>query len=131
MYCEFKLNKNNLVNNALTLFRLKALDKEIKFEIQLIDEKLYLAFNSGSNLYLLKSPIETKGLDRFIITYDENMCEFRNLIDHKVITDFKFNNFNPFAMHGDLSISHSDTAIRELAYYPVVTKSNDQLFFLN
>ena len=71
------------------------------------------------------------GLDRFIITYDENMCEFRNLIDHKVITDFKFNNFNPFAMHGDLSISHSDTAIRELAYYPVVTKSNDQLFFLN
>ena len=131
LYCEFKLNKNNLVNNALTLFRLKALDKEIKFEIQLIDEKLYLAFNSGSNLYLLKSPIETKGLDRFIITYDENMCEFRNLIDHKVITDFKFNNFNPFAMYGDLSISHSDTAIRELAYYPVVTKSNDQLFFLN
>ena len=53
------------------------------------------------------------------------------IIDHKVITDFKFNNFKPFAMYGDLSISHSDTAIRELAYYPVVTKSNDQLFFLN
>ena len=131
LYCEFNLNKSNITDNVLTLFRLKALDKEIKFEVQVIDEKLYLAFNSGSNIYLLKSPIETKGLDRFIITYDENMCEFRNLIDHKVIEDFNFNHFNPFVMHGDLNISHNDTAIRELAYYPVVTRSNDQLFFLN
>lgn len=131
LYCEFNLSKSNITDNVLTLFRLKALDKEIKFEVQVIDGKLYLAFNSGSNIYLLKSPIETKGLDRFIITYDENMCEFRNLIDHKVIKDFDFNHFNPFVMHGDLNISHNDTAIRELAYYPVVTRSNDQLFFLN
>ena len=131
LYCEISINKSDLSDNELTLFTINSLKQNINFKIQIIDEKLYLVFNTGSNSYLLKSPINTYGIDRFILTYDEKGCEFRNIVDHVEIKDFKFIDFEPYAIHGDLNISKNKTAIRELAYYPVVTKSNDQLFFLN